>query len=355
LNANLDGDGAIAQGRGAAAVGKRGVYITGDVNRGFIVTGDANTINLFAAGDPGDRRRRYLAELAAAADNLPWASVDPEFADPGRGDGPGLTDIYTALDTTELERVESEDQVRDYLGRQAAMERVSAQKMINTHEKLVLLGDPGSGKSTLVNFLTYIMANAGRDEKPDAWLERLRQTGPWDHGVPLPVRIILRDLAAELDRAGGAPVENPLLVHLQNAFHASGAADFWPDFHEGLLDPETSYLILLDGLDEAPASSRQAVTRAIDDFARKYSGHRYLVTCRIHAYVDRSHQLRGFRRATLTPFSEDQINGFISAWYRDLSIRGRFTKKEAEERADKLKRAATRPDLIGLAGRPLLL
>ncbi|MCP4691264.1 MAG: hypothetical protein GY859_24675, partial [Desulfobacterales bacterium] len=73
LNANLDGDGAIAQGRGAAAVGKRGVYITGDVNRGFIVTGDVNTINLIPAGDPGDRRRRYLAELAAAADNLPWA------------------------------------------------------------------------------------------------------------------------------------------------------------------------------------------------------------------------------------------------------------------------------------------
>ncbi|MCP4690785.1 MAG: hypothetical protein GY859_22210, partial [Desulfobacterales bacterium] len=196
--------------------------------------------------------------------------------------------------------------------------------------------------------------NAGKGDNPGKWLERLRRTGPWDHGVPLPVRIILRDFAAELERSDGAG-ENPLLAHLQNVFKASGDADFWPDFHEGLLDPKTSYLILLDGLDEAPTLSREAVNKAIDDFAHKYHWHRYLVTCRIYAYVDRSHQLRGFQRATLTPFSEEQIKSFISAWYGDLSIRGRFSKKEAADRAEKLKLAATRPDLIGLAERPLLL
>ncbi len=66
----------------------RCIKITGDVNHGFVVTGDATTVNLFAADDPGDRRPRYLAELAAAASNLPWASVDSEFADPG-ATGPG--------------------------------------------------------------------------------------------------------------------------------------------------------------------------------------------------------------------------------------------------------------------------
>ena len=44
FNATLTGDGAIAQGAGARAVGKGGVMIGGDVS-GNVVTGDHNTVN----------------------------------------------------------------------------------------------------------------------------------------------------------------------------------------------------------------------------------------------------------------------------------------------------------------------
>ncbi len=86
---------------------------SGKVSSRFFFTGDSKNIQVFANGEPEDRRSLYLAELAATTNNLPWSSVDPEFIDPGQGEGPGLSDIYTALDTTELEGVETEDQVRD--------------------------------------------------------------------------------------------------------------------------------------------------------------------------------------------------------------------------------------------------
>ena len=44
-HAELHGDGAIAQGPGAAAVGARGVNVGGSVQGGTIVTGDRNVVN----------------------------------------------------------------------------------------------------------------------------------------------------------------------------------------------------------------------------------------------------------------------------------------------------------------------
>ena len=43
--ARLEGDGAIAQGKGATAVGSRGVFIGGDAQGNIIVTGDENEVS----------------------------------------------------------------------------------------------------------------------------------------------------------------------------------------------------------------------------------------------------------------------------------------------------------------------
>jgi len=52
----------------------------------------------------GRGRLQYLADLSKEASILPWAAVDPDHADPKRGESLGLADIYTALDTTETDR-----------------------------------------------------------------------------------------------------------------------------------------------------------------------------------------------------------------------------------------------------------
>lgn len=44
-NATLTGDGAIAQGNGAKAIGKGGVYIGGNSSNSTIITGDGNSVN----------------------------------------------------------------------------------------------------------------------------------------------------------------------------------------------------------------------------------------------------------------------------------------------------------------------
>jgi len=300
-------------------------------------------------------RLRYLSELASDTNHLPWASLDPDYANPEYGEALRLTDIYTAMDTTEIERMETEDDVRKHLFSQEDARRISAQEMINTHTKLVLLGDPGSGKSTLVNFLTYIMAEAGIGDDSKKWLDRLKRTGPWDHGVLFPVRVLLRYFASGLSSTVKKGNSDLLLSTLKAALDAKGLLEFWAEFHKGLLTQDTPYLILLDGLDEVPVSLREIVVETIDDFVRKYEHHRYLITCRLYAYIGRCYHFQGFKQATLTPFNQQQIESFISAWYHELYIRKRFTLKDAHERANRLKQVALQHDLKGLAERPLLM
>ncbi|MCP4535311.1 MAG: hypothetical protein GY831_29320, partial [Delftia sp.] len=90
-------------------------------------------------------------------------------------------------------------------------------------------------------------------------------------------------------------------------------------------------------------------------FADRYRRHRYVVTCRPYAYVSLRRRLQGFRQVTLAPFDQEQVQHFVTTWYRELSGQGRLSAQDAEERAGRLAQAARRGDLWELAQRPLLL
>ncbi len=357
LSAKLSGSGGLAQGRSVAA-GAGGVAVGRDVGQIVQVIIQELRVERGAAGAderrPESVRRCYLAELARETNRLPWTAVERDYADPERGEGLGLSEVYTALDTTELERVEREEELRRFLTKveEGEARRIPAQEMVDREARLLILGDPGSGKSTLVNHLAYTLAQAGLAGDPAPWLARM---APWSHGPLLPVRVELGALAAgvEGETRGSA---NLLLGHLRSMLNAWQQADFWPHLDVAIRgDDDETLLILLDGLDEVPAALRGVVVQTVQDFADRYGRHRYLVTCRPYAYVGQPWTLRGFREVTLAPFSQEQVDHFVTTWYRELARRGRLSTQEAEERAGRLRRAVRRGDLGGLARRPLLL
>ena len=67
-------------------------------------------------------------------DRLPWGQIAPEEAGPGGGENLSLSEVYTTLDTTEPEKMECEEDVRDFLGQGEDMKRISAQQMINDQQ-----------------------------------------------------------------------------------------------------------------------------------------------------------------------------------------------------------------------------
>src|SRR6185312_17121079 len=137
--------------------------------------------------------------------------------------------------------------------------RLSALAQLNRHSRLVLLGDPGSGKTTFANFVALCLAGEalglsgiGLDLlKTPLPFDRRRprekpEPQPWDHGALLPVRIVLRDFAAQgLPKPGEKATAQHLWDFLKKDLDEAGLDDWFPLLRKSLR--AKGGLVLLDG------------------------------------------------------------------------------------------------------------
>ena len=245
--------------------------------------------------------------------------------------------------------------------------------MLNTHARLALLGDPGSGKSTFVNFVALCMAGELLGH-PDANLsvlstpvpaeeaEAQRRNDlppqPWQHGTLLPIRVILREFVARGLPPAGQPTtarDDTLWQFVVTELPAA-LCDFAQPLRDTLLN--AGGLLLLDGLDEVPeADQRRAhVKAAVEQFAATFSRVRILVTSRTYAYQRQDWKLRLFVEAVLAPFATPQMQHFVQRWYAYVGPLRGLSVDHAQDNAAQLTEIIQRnPHLYELATRPLLL
>lgn len=361
-------DGAAALGDGASAVGAGAVLVRGD-NTGIIQTLIVQGTRPGAS--PDDLRRAYLAVLLRQLDHFALSS------DTGAAQM-RLSAVYTALLTERAEHGTSmlrdflDDDARTRMGRENR--RLSAIEVMNLEPHLVLLGGPGSGKSTFVNIVGLAMATEllGTEELGLAWLtapvprddnesrpDKRKEPAPpqrWTHGALLPVRVVLRDLAAQLP-APGTPITTEIVWH-----HIVGnlRAHKLEAFADPLLKTlqVDGGLILFDGLDEVPDAEtrRDQIRQAVESFAGTFTRCRLLVTSRTYAYQEQDWRLRGFADVSLLDFTPPQIRRFVEGWFAHMVELMKLSEATAKAGAERLQREVDRNPHIGeLAERPLLL
>lgn len=363
MSAQLDGGGAIAQGQGATAVGAGGVGVQGD-NKGTINLGVLIQQGARPGASREDLTRAYLGRLLTQANQLPL------FVGDGANAQVRLSSVYTALLTQRSEAdTGTEDADPGLRGSpDRSSRRLSALEVLNAENRLVLLGGPGSGKSTFVSFVALSMAGAllgvpGPNlETLTAPLPKEEGAGPdpepqpWDQGPLLPVPVVLRDLASQLPPPGTPATAESLWRFLCGRLKQAALEDFAPHLNQELLD--RGGLVLLDGLDEVPdAHNRRAqIKQAVQDFAATFHKCRFLVTSRTYAYQRQEWKLDGFAEVQLLPFTAGQIRGFVGAWYAHMVELLRLTESDARGRAEVLNRTVEHNERIReLAERPLLL
>ncbi|MCP4416751.1 MAG: SUMF1/EgtB/PvdO family nonheme iron enzyme, partial [Chloroflexi bacterium] len=314
---------------------------------------------------PEDVRFNYLNWVRTQVSELSLQGVDPEATQDEQEGKLHLDQVYTALLTTDSEtggKMNNPEQ----LGRED--KRLSAVAQLNQHRRLVLLGDPGSGKSTFVNFVAMCLAfeAMGETERgvqlltaplPDDEGKDQDERQPWTHGALLPLRIILRDFAARgLPDAGKQTTVNHLWQFVQAELDQAELGNCISFLQEQFKAGHA--ILLLDGLDEVPeaAQRRAQIKQLVDAFALKYRKSHIVVTSRTYAYQKQDWELEGFKAGLLLPFSTGQIHRFVDGWYRYTARRRDKVVGWANSRADALKEAIlNQPRLYELAERPLLL
>ncbi|HEY9726010.1 MAG TPA: NACHT domain-containing NTPase [Chroococcales cyanobacterium] len=166
-------------------------------------------------------------------------------------------------------------------------ERVPGLEAVKRHEQLMVLGKPGSGKTT---FLQYLATQCSKGNlQPDR----------------VPILIGLKAFA----KYGRKENSFKLLDYIRREFYSCGISE--KNTAERLLKYGKG-LILLDGLDEVPDGDEYEVVEEIRQFSQKYYENQLIVTCRIAAS---KYRFAGFTDVEVADFDEAQIASFADKWF----------------------------------------
>jgi len=299
----------------------------------------------------------YLRRILSECNILALGQLDANDAEQRPME---LSHVYIGLNTTAVLETESFQPrlINERSGRPiTAIESFS----MAPKRRLILLGPPGSGKSTFVTHLSFCLAGAelaahtaSNDDSQARWVAQL---AGWTHGAAVPIRIVLRDFATFLSSTTSQRGSVRLVLEfLRTNFVEAGCIDGFPIVED--LIQTGGVVLLLDGLDEVVGETALTIVgECINGIVLSYPKCPILITCRTIDYeIEIKRHVNGFSVRVLAELTNKQINRFVTHWYRALADGGRRTVQQAAEHARALARAlAARPDLMGLARNPLLL
>ncbi|PZO41084.1 MAG: hypothetical protein DCF19_10075 [Pseudanabaena frigida] len=237
----------------------------------------------------------------------------------------GLSAIYINVNTLEKitgrRRLEIADLLTesnpdefDRIGLAAIREeQVDGLVAVQKYQQIMILGKPGSGKTTFLKRLATL-CSAGKFQPSQ-----------------VPFFITLKDWAESEGRLD-------LLEYITQTVSSSSTSDV----HEILRHGRA--LILLDGLDEVREADTKRVIQQIQDFTTRYHANSFVITCRIAA---KDYTFEQFTEVEVADFNKEQIQEFSTKW---------FTFKNDPIKAETfLQKLQKNPPIQELAATPLLL
>jgi formylglycine-generating enzyme required for sulfatase activity len=150
--------------------------------------------------------------------------------------------------------------------------------------RIVILGDPGAGKTTALERLMWVTATKSLD-KPEE--------------LVIPVFV-------PLSRYGG---ERDLLPLLRAALNRHGVLGLSPEDTEALLATFPCF-VLLDGLNEM-GKFREEGVKAVANLMDTYPQHRYCLTCRTQDYRDYQGELEQVQELVVQELEDEDVKSYL--------------------------------------------
>ncbi len=230
------------------------------------------------------------------------------------------------------------------LQKNAREERLSIWRFLlpqpaNRLQNLVVLGAPGTGKTTLLKHLTLSLATPTQDAP---WLDKT------------PIFLYLRDIAGHIQRDPHFSLRQAVRKILASRKVEATLDWIATDLANGRC------LIMLDGLDEvASLELRQMVAAWVQRQMKQHPTNQFIITSRPFGYE--SNPLPETLLLEVKPFTIEQVRQFIQNWYlaTERQSQGRnddgVRRDAAQHAADLLQRLHQAPALLEMGVNPLLL
>jgi predicted NACHT family NTPase len=220
-------------------------------------------------------------------------------------------------------------------------DRVALEEALSSR-RLVITGDPGSGKTTFLRRLAQECCSPYGDIKVP---ERT-----------FPVFIRIAELEEHITtcierKEPGAPATSEDPEWLLHFLHFR-KWDFDKEFFDAKLHEERT-LVLLDGLDEAPDRRvRERMARLFENATERYPECRVAVTTRPGAYQDGA-TLAGFDHVKIDDLSDETVERFLDHWSKALHPSD--PKAAAAHQKKLIAAVRARPGIRRMARNPVML
>ncbi|MGA1869621.1 MAG: NACHT domain-containing protein [bacterium] len=241
--------------------------------------------------------------------------------DKGRVIQVNLPEIFVPLYThSPLEKKKGRGGSDDLREQEKAVE---IEELLADSGYLLIEGEAGSGKTTLMKHIAYMMLNQQSWKGLDEWL---------------PVLIFLKDIKHRVD--GEASVSDFIGNHLS------------PECVERYCQAGKT-IVLLDGLDEIGSELRDKIVTLFSELQYKYGQCKIILSGRPHGISGKVVERFGNRHIKILPLTMGQVEEFIMKWFRNVfDAESQIGERTALDMIGEIK---SHPSIDRLIDNPLLL
>ncbi|MEM7065979.1 MAG: NACHT domain-containing protein [Cyanobacteria bacterium P01_B01_bin.77] len=208
--------------------------------------------------------------------------------------------------------------VKHQIEEKSSEEKIFGVDVINQHQRLMILGKPGAGKTTFLKHIALLLSN---------------QSESFSNYIP--AFVSLSDFCA-------GDENRDLKDYIFNDF-----LDYGVEANDlEILASKGRFIFLLDGLDEVKESQLSHVIRQIRTLDQSFKTNKFIITCRLAAQAQ-EYKFENFIEVEICDFNQGQIHTFVNNW---------FTEKDQPKKAERfMMRIMKDAKIRELSTSPLLL